>query len=159
VQETGGTSRKIPLHNTINLGILSFPYLNLVAANSDSLTEVSLVGTVKIKDDTAYDIGVQQNFPKSFDPSGALTGLCKTDYFFDTTTGLLLKTADMTHPDHTMNQDFLHEMEYGNYVNVKGINLPGLIREKIIGQTIWELQLDDFKFNTGLSDQDFSLDR
>jgi hypothetical protein len=48
VQEPGGTSRKIPLHNTINLGILSFPHLNLVAANSDSLTEVSLVGTVKI---------------------------------------------------------------------------------------------------------------
>jgi len=125
VQEPGGDSHPISLHNTINLGILSFPHLNLLAALSDSLTDVSLVGTVKIQDYTAYDVRVQRNFPKSFDPVGALTELCKTDYFIDSTTRLLLKTVDMTHPDRTMNQDFLHELEFDNYMTVKGLTKGG----------------------------------
>jgi hypothetical protein len=157
VQEPEGSSSTIPLHNTINLGILSFPHLNLLAAISDSLTEISLKGISKIQDNSAYQVNVQRRFPKSFDPSGQISKLCKTEYFIDVTTGLILKTVDMTHPVRTMNQDYLHELEYGKYVTVEGIKLPSEIREKIIGQTIWELQLDSFEFNTGLSDQDFPL--
>jgi hypothetical protein len=49
-------------------------------------------------------------------------------------------------------------MEFDDYVSVKGISLPCLIREKIIGQTLWELRLTDISFNNGLSDLLSDLD-
>jgi hypothetical protein len=156
LKNADGTVRTIPLHNSINLGILSFPHLKLLSALSDGLTTVSLLGTSTVNDRVAYQVRVQQNFPKEFDPGGALTGLCKTDYLVDAETGLILKSVDMTHPDYTMTEDFAHEMEFDNYVGVNGISLPGLIREKIIGQTVWEMRLTGFAFNAGVTDLTFT---
>jgi hypothetical protein len=35
--------------------------------------------------------------------------------------------------------------------------VPTLIREKIIGQTIWDLRLTGISLNTALTDLDFTL--
>jgi hypothetical protein len=157
LKNADGTFRAIPLHNSINLGILPFPHIKLLSALTEGLTKASLVGTSTVNDRVAYQVRVQQDFPKEFDPEGALTGLCKTDYLVDAETGLILKSVDMTHPDYTMTEDFAHELEFDNYVGVNGISLPGLIREKIIGQTVWELRLTDFAFNAGVTNLTFAL--
>ena len=157
-ERAGRDSQRIPLHNTITLGIISFPHVNLLTALSDALTKVSLVGTATVNDHPTYQVRVQRDLPAEFDPVGMVAGLCKTDYFVDVTTGLLLKTLDMTHPEYTLAEDFAHEMEFDDYVSVKGISLPCLIREKIIGQTLWELRLTDISFNNGLSDLLSDLD-
>lgn len=63
----------------------------------------------------------------------------------------------MTHPAQTLTDNLAHEMEFENYQPLKGMNVPTLIREKIIGQTIWELRLSGIAVNTGLTDLDFVL--
>jgi hypothetical protein len=157
LKEPDGTVRQIPPHNTINLGILSFPQLNLLASLSASATEVSFIGMSTVNERNAYQIKIQRHFSKEFDSIGWITKLCNVDFFIDAATGLILKTQDMTHPDYTLTEDLSHEIEFDDYVAVKGINLPSLIREKILGQTIWEVRLMAISFDNGLSDLDFSL--
>jgi len=162
--EASGERKEIPLHNTINLGSVIFPYLNIAAALNDPLTAVSYRGLADLSTPSGkpsgrrvHQVRLQRNFSKESDPDGTVAKLCVTDYFIDPTSGLILKTLDMTHPVETLTEDLEHEIEFESYQVINGVNVPTLIREKIIGQTIWELMLSSISFNAGLTDSDFTL--
>ena len=63
----------------------------------------------------------------------------------------------MIHPQETLTESFPHEMEFGNYSVFEGVRVPTLIREKLIGQTTWEVRISSVTFNSGLTDADFDL--
>jgi hypothetical protein len=63
----------------------------------------------------------------------------------------------MTHPVETLTENYPREIEFQNYQNMNGLNVPTLVREKIAGQTTWELRLTSIAFNSGLTDFDFTL--
>jgi hypothetical protein len=152
-----GNLISLPLHNTVNLGILTFPYLSLSAALGDPLTTTLYVGLVDLAGRQAFQIRTQRNFALGIDPQGIVSGLTVTDYFVDTATNLLLKVSDMTHPEETLTRSFPHDLEFENYTQTNGANFPMLVREKIDGQTIWELHLSAVTFNGGLTDSDFVI--
>lgn len=157
LKEAAGSLKEIPLHNTINVGILTYPYLSLAAALNDPLTLVSYVGAESLAGRQVHRVRVQRRFPQETDPDGTLARLCTTDYFVDAQTYLVTKTLDMTHSDDDLREDFTREIEFENYAVIQGVNIPTLVREKIIGQTVWELRLTNISFNTGLTDLDFGL--
>ena len=157
LKEADGTLKPIPLHNTINIGVLSFPYLTIAAALNDPLTLVTYIGTATMNGRQVNQVRMQRNFSSTQDPDGMLASLCISEYFVDAQTNLVVKTRDMTHPEETLTEDLTHEIELGNYVPVSGVQVPMLIGEKIIGQIIWELRLMNVSFNTGLTDADFTV--
>jgi hypothetical protein len=157
IKETDGSLVPVAGHNAVNLGVSTFPYFDILAALSDPLTVVSYVGLMGLNGRRVHQVRVQRRFPQEADPQGTASKLCTRDYFIDPLTGLLLKTLDMTHPPETLTEDLTHEIELGNYVPMQGVMVPTLVREKIIGQTIWELRLASVAFNAGLTDVDFLL--
>ncbi len=157
LKEVSGKISQIPYHNTVNVGILSFPYPTIAAALNDPLTLVSYVGLVTIVGRQANQIRLQRRFPTVTDPKGMLSKLTVTDYFVDAQTSLIVKSTDMTHPVETAGRSYRRDIELQNYTNIGGVNVPTLVREKITGQTIWELRLSNVSFNTGLTDLDFAL--
>lgn len=157
LQETDGKLTEIPYHNTVNLDVLTFPYLSVATKLSDPATTASTVGVVDLNGRKAYQIRVQRNFPKEADPDGVLAKLTITDYFVDPATNLLVKTVDSTHPVESLTESYPHEIDFENYAPVSGVSVPTLVREKVGGQTVWELRLSSISFNTGLSDLDFTL--
>jgi hypothetical protein len=158
LKNTDGSVTNIPYHNTINAGMLTFPYLTIEARLGDPLTAFVDTGLATGDSGSAlHQIRVQQRFPATIDPQGILTSLCVTDYFVDPATGLIVKTVDQTHSPNNMNQSCTHEVDFENYRAVNGVNVPFLVREKVCGNTIWELQLASISFNVGLSDPNFVL--
>ncbi len=157
LKEADSAVKEIPLHNVMNVGVLTFPYLNVQAALNDPLTEVKYVGLAEVAGHQAHQVRVVRHFPPETDPDGTIAKLCTTDYFGEPVTYLVLKTLDMTHPNETLIEDLLHEVEFENYAPADGVMVPMLIREKIIGQTIWELRLTGVVFNAGLMDATFAL--
>lgn len=157
VKGTDGAINQIALHNTINLGVLTFPYLTLSSKLNDPSTAISMVGAVNLSGRQAYQIRLQRSFSKDADPDGTMAQLCTTDYFIDTLTNLVVKTVDMTHPEETFTRSYLHEIELQNHQTVNGVIVPLLVREKIDGQMVWQLSLSAISFNNGLTDLDFVI--
>ena len=157
IKEPGGEVRPIPLHNAINMDTMTFPYLDFATTIQDPRAVVTSLGAESLMETPAQKVRIQKTFPSDQDPDGTLANLCRRDYFFDSGSGLLLKTLDWTHPAETLTEDYLHEMEYGNYATFQGVRVPTLIREKVIGQTTWELQISNTTFNDALTDMEFVI--
>ncbi len=156
-KDTSGTVKPIPYHNTVNVGILTFPFPGIIARLNDPLTSITYVGLVQLAARQTHQVRVRRQFGATTDPNGTLSNLTVTDYFVDAQTYLLVKVTDMTHPVGTLTRSYQHDIELENYTNIGGVNVPMLVREKITGQTIWELRLSSVSFNTGLTDADFAL--
>ena len=154
-KDVTGAISDIPLHNTVNVGVLSFPYTRVLAALNDPTTSVSYVGLAQLADGAAQQVRLQRRFPESQDPRGILSELTITDLFVNIQSGLIEKISDMTHPLDNLTRAIAHDLEFGSYQTVAGIEVPMAITEKILGQVIWSLEIGNMAFNTGLTDTTF----
>ena len=158
VKDTSGVITPIPYHDTVNVGVLSFPYLVIAADLADPTLVASYVGLVDNAQGGQFQqVRVQHQSTPDQDPGGYLAKLRVIDYFVDPVTGLVAKTVDMTHPYADLAQNYSHEVDFQNYATINGIHVPMMITEKITDQTLWQAQLSGISFNTGLTDQDFVL--
>ena len=159
LKDTSGSITAIPYFNTINIGILSFPYAGITARLADPLTAISDLGLVNSNSSTTqlHQVHVQRAFPSVQDPNGALAGWCVTDYFLDPQTSLVMQVVDQTRAVGDPTQSFAHEIDLGTYTVVNGVNVPMTVSESVEGQTIWQVQLSSISFNVGLTDADFAL--
>lgn len=155
IKEPNSDARAIPIHNSINMDIMTFPYLDLATSLNDPQTGVKDLGTDTFQGIPVRKVRVQKVLSSAQDPEGTLAKLCAREYFIDSGSGLLMGTLDMIHPEETLTEDYPHEMLFENYVNFQGVMVPTLIREKVIGQTTWELQISNATFNNGLTDANF----
>ena len=93
----------------------------------------------KVNGEDAYKIVVTK-------PSGHVSG-----EYYSIKSGLLLKEEGKV---KAAGQEIEQSIEYGNYSEVKGIQLPGTMTQAVMGQG-FELVLSNYKVNEGVSDQDF----
>ncbi len=158
LKDTSGTVTTIPYFNTVNISLLSFPYLGISARLGDPLSTIRDMGLVTTSSGSQlHQIRVQRGFPPGQDPNEALAGFCISDYFLDPQTSLVMEVIDQTHAVGDPTQSFAHEIDLGNYTAVNGVNVPMTVSENVDGLTIWQLQLTSVSFNVGLTDADFIL--
>lgn len=156
-KEEDGRYSDIPVHNTVSRGGSSFPYLPIAAALSDSTMTISYVGLVASGTQRAHQVRIVKNFPAHQDPTGLMSRLSQTDYFVDSQTNLVIKTADAVHPRQTATWDYPRETLFESYRTFNGVAVPTLVREKIAGQTTWEFRLAGISFNPTLNDSEFTI--
>ncbi len=152
-----GKLADIPAQNAWAGSIPAIPYPSIAAALADPAVAFTYLGLEDAGGRQFYRIRVSPNVPPETDPRGIMKQLSWIDYFVDVQTYLVAKTADLTHPKETITESYLHEIELEEYTAMGGIAVPVLIREKVGGQTTWELRLSTVVFNPNLSDADFSL--
>jgi outer membrane lipoprotein-sorting protein len=152
--ELDGTRSKIPYYNAINFGLLSWRLPFIVKALTDSSASISQKGLTQTKGGTAYQIHIQNT--DSSIPDAFVANLKSMDYFFDSTTYVLIKTVDSNYSTTNTVQAYEHALMYSDYRNV-GVMIPFSITELINNQQTWTVQLDSINFNVGLSDTDFKL--
>jgi hypothetical protein len=158
LREVTGKISEIPYHNTVNVGILTFPYSAIATALRDPLTSVAYVGLVEISGRQAHQVRLARHLSPSQDPADRLSRLMIADYFVDAASSLLVQVSDKTHPVESSLKDYPHEIELADYRNINGVNIPLRVQERFMGQLIWELRLTEVTFSAGLTDSDFSLD-
>jgi hypothetical protein len=152
-----GKLTAIPAHNTVTAGILTLPYPSIDAQLADAGVTISYVGLINESGGTMHQVRVDRKFPAGADPDGLLAALYRTDYFIDARSLLVIRVEDTTHPVESMSETYPHAIEFEDYTLQGGIAVPGLVREKVAGQTTWEFRLSSINFNPNLQDGDFSL--
>jgi hypothetical protein len=158
LKDSSGKVNSIPGHNALDIGVLTFPFPTILARLNNSATTVTDMGLAT--DDTGaqlHQVRIQTVFSAQADPDGDLGKLTVMDCFVDPTTKLLAKTVDSTHPVENELVSYPREVDYVDYQILNGVNVPTTVREKVGGQTVWELHVSSISFNTGLTDSDFVL--
>jgi len=159
LKDTGGNVIPIPFHNTINVGVLSFPFFPILARLNDpgvAFTDLGM-GPNPSGSGQLHLIQTQKQFAAKADPAAVLSNLTTTVFYLDATTNLPVGISDSTHPVETATKNYPHWVYYGNYTSVGGVQVPMLIREAVGGQTVWELRLSSIQFNAGLTDANFTM--
>jgi hypothetical protein len=70
-----------------------------------------------------------------------------TDLYFDGTTHLLVKSANVIHINDAGNNDFLREITYDDYRSVGNVMIPFRYIQTLNGQNQWTLQLSEVQLN------------
>lgn len=150
--------KQLAFHNTIDEGMPILPSLTLAAWLADPLTVARDLGLVRQEDGRRLrGVRLERHFTPAVDPDASLAKLCVTEYYLDPATGLVAKTINQTHPEQTFTRSYAHGIDLEKYEETDGVRVPTLVREKVDGQTIWELRLDRVTFNGGLAEADFAI--
>ncbi len=151
---TDGSTKSIAYHNTLNTGSMTWPIAKINAALMDPTTTIVDLGVVQFGSSQARKIGIQQYVQ----PDDSFSKLTRREYFFDSSSYLLLRVQDIVHPEDDMvNGSVQRVLDFGNYQVSNGLLVPFAIRQSIAGQQIWAIQLNSIVFNSGLADSDFQL--
>lgn len=73
-----------------------------------------------------------------------------TDFYFDPTSHLLVKSANTIHINGAGNNDFLREITYGDYRQVGSSLIPFRYTQTLNGQQQWVLQLSEVQLDPTL---------
>lgn len=133
----------------------TFPFFRILSALQDTSWSISSVETVEYSGQKAYDITLQRVYTRGSDPSGFKSRATKADFVIDPNTFLVLSVRDRAYSRDGDPGDAPHEMQFSNYHSFNGVLVPSSITELIGGQQTVTIQLNQFTFNSGLTDSDF----
>ncbi|GGG75796.1 hypothetical protein GCM10011585_18320 [Edaphobacter dinghuensis] len=80
-----------------------------------------------------------------------------TDFYFDPTSHLLIKSANSIRIDGAGNADFLRVISYDDYRSVQGSMVPFRFTQTLNGQKQWTLQLSTVQLNPALETSSFEF--
>jgi hypothetical protein len=157
VREPSGKKSTIPFSNACNLGSLTLPYVQLLAAINDTSESVLLLSPLTVGGQQVYDIRLRQNFARQDNPTGDLSKASVKDYLISQTTYTIVATQDTQYSNDAPWHSFKHELVFSDNRTVNGLLLPYAITETIEGQKTWAIQLSSISLNTGLTDSTFQF--
>jgi hypothetical protein len=92
-------------------------------------------------------------------PSGSpsLAHLSQMDFFLDAATLLPAAATFNIHPDNDAGRDFPIEVQFSDYRNVNGVQIPFHVQKFLNNGLILDLQFSSAAVNTGLSPTEFAV--
>ena len=90
-------------------------------------------------------------------PSALGVGTMVRNWYFDSSTYLLVRIETALRPQSSDQEMYLHRFDFSDYRTVGSLTLPFKITESLGGQALWTTRLDSYSFNTGLTRSDFYL--
>ncbi len=156
IKDFSGRTTAIPFSGATNLGSLTFPYLGMAAALSDTSMSLSISSQL-VGEKQVYDVRIQKNFAFKEDPTGEFSRVSVKHYIIDAVTFALVETQDIAFPSEAPRTGFQHEIIFSDYRQSNGMLVPFSITEKIAEQETWTVQLQSITFNAGLTSGTFQL--
>lgn len=157
VKEANGQTSKIVYENAVNLGALSVPYFELLAAVNDASFVVTFLGQVTVEGRSVYDIRIQKTFSANDDPTRDLTQLSTKDFLFDPQTYSIVGTEVVAFDNENSLHRFQRLILFSDYRQANGVLVPFSVKEKVSGQETWAIQFSAVTFNNGISASVFQL--
>jgi hypothetical protein len=153
--EDGTVSQVLGL-SFISPSSLILPYIQLVQALKDRTFSIEFRGPTTIDGNSAYDIQVRRGFAL---PDGTIrtTEIGALDVFIDAASSHIIMTRDEARPPRNSAEGPPHEMRFADYRSINNLLVPFAVSESIGGQGTWQIQLNNFSFNSGLTDSSFAF--
>ena len=152
---TGGTELSSP-HNCLTDPVWFFPALGSLSARPNVV--LSYVGRETRNGSTLQHIRSYVYMPSLSTLSSAIQQLSRMDFYLDCATHLPVATVCNTHPDNAAESNVAVEIDFGNYQQIDGVQVPMNIQRFVQGALLADISLDTASFNTGLSSSMFAID-
>ena len=158
----------ISRENAINLGNLTYPVGHVMAALTDSATDVSFVGIEKRADRSIYRLRVKG--PLGLVSRAQLGGPVVKELLIDALTFDIVSIEDLPMPTRNAKRRSASRspanaeqhsdppsraIAFSDFRVVKGVRLPFSVSTKLLGQETMSIRLDKVTFNSDLSAQSF----
>jgi hypothetical protein len=146
------------IHNCwINAGWF-FPALSFLANTSDSTLIFSYIGQETRNGESVQHVRIYRYLTTQSAATTSLTQQVSTaDYYLDSTSLLPSAVTFNSHPDDDATTNIAIEVDFSNYQNVGGVQVPMHIQKYISGGIALDVTLTSSVFNSGLSDSLFAV--
>jgi hypothetical protein len=152
---TGGTKLSSP-HNGLADPVWFFPALGSLSARPNEV--LSYVGSDTRNGSVVQHIRSYLYIPSSAALRPAIQQLSGMDFYLDSVTHLPVATVFNTHPDNAGDSNTAVEIDFRNYQQIDGVQVPMHIRRFVQGTLLADISLETALFNTGLSMSTFEID-
>jgi hypothetical protein len=152
-----GSPEPIGRHNLAVLEGITLPVQRVLALTSGKSHSVSLTGSRTIEGKEVLCVRVVKI--ASDHKEAALQGRPQIgiDILIDPETFAIVAVEDSIYPNTQTRDVFAHQVIYGDYRSVSGMQVPFSVREQISGQLTWGLQLESFELDENIADSEFSV--
>jgi len=146
-----GVAHSIAYHNLVtDSGLLPLFTIASILSNTNSV--VTLIGPETRNGQSVIHLTAVQQFPLLTRDSAALQQrLSKMDIYLDAATNLPASFVYNTHPDNNALLDIAVEIQFSDYRNVSGSQIPFHIQKFLNNSLLLDLQFQYAALNTGLT--------
>jgi hypothetical protein len=144
------------LHNCLADPVWFFPALGSLSARPNEI--LSYVGWETRNGSAVQHIRSYVYMPSPSTRSSAIQQLRGMDFYLDSATHLPVATVFNTHSDNAADSNIAIEIDFQNYRQIDGVQVPMHIRRFVQGRLLADISLDTASFNTGLSLSTFAID-
>jgi len=152
-----GVAHPIAFHNLLAEPAWFFPTFAIARRLSSGYTVTDL-GPSTHNGQQVEHISVSQNSASPSPPSvPSFQHLTQVDFYLDSATLLPAAISFNTHPDNNGLADIPVEVDFSDYRNVSGAQIPFHIQKFLNNSLLLDLQIQNAVLNTGLSASSFSI--
>ena len=146
-------SKGYPEHNCLTDAAWFFPALSSLSQTMNANFVFKYLGQAQHNGINAQHIQVFQVIP-GFTTAQNLSAM---DFYLDPVSFLPLSIDFNMHPDVDMNTNIPAEINFANYQQVNGVQVPFRIQRMLNGGVVLDITVSSAAFNTGLTDTLFTL--
>jgi hypothetical protein len=151
-------SHPIAFHNLLSEPAWFFPAFAIARRLSGSGYVATYIGHETHNGQPVEHISVSQTSSNPDAPGAAtLQHLTQVDYFLDSSTLLPAAISFNTHPDNNALLDLPVEVQFSDYRAVNGAQVPFHVQKFLNNTLLFDFQVQNVTFNTGLTASSFSL--
>ena len=151
-----GRTTALPFHSGANRGSLTLPILRLASSANSSKFRISYIERVTREGRDVYHVRAEKtSLPRDADKS--IAQLETTEYFIDCKSFLIVRVEDVMHPPENMEVSQFHAIDYSDFRDVDGVQVPFSVVEHIGNAQTWSLELTEVSLNSGLTRSDIEF--
>jgi hypothetical protein len=153
-----GTQHAISNHNLFTDSSWFFSAFTLTRTASSQVVVATYIGQETLNGQPVLHISVSQP-PSNVSEQTAtlLQHLTQMDFFLDPTSHLPVALSFSIHPDNDAGLDIPVQIQFSDYRNIGGIQVPFHVQKFINNSLALDLQIQSAVLNSGLSASSFSL--
>lgn len=149
-----GTSHALALHNCMTDAAWFFPALSILSQLSNANLIATYVGPETRAGANVYHIQLSIQSPG--DTTGMPQRLSAEDVYLNASTYLPVAVLFNTHPDNDALTNIAVEVDFENYQQVNGVEIPFQVQMLLNGSLFLEATVESAVLNSGLPQSDFT---
>jgi len=152
------TWHSIASHNCWTDAVWFFPALSALATVGNPGVQFTYIGQETRNGSAVQHIRVSRQVASKSAAATQLIGhLSTSDFYLDSASLLPVAVAFSVHPDNNASLDIPVEIQFSDYRNVNGMEIPYRIRKLIQNNPSLDIAVSAVTANSGLPDSDFAV--
>lgn len=152
---TDGVSHAIPMHNCMTDAGWFAPQLSVLSQLSDPSVAVLYVGQESRGGTIVQHLHFEAPQSSSVDPTGLIRRLTAEEVYLDASSFLPVAISFKTHPDNDAGTDIPVEIDFSNYTQVNGAQIPFHVQKFLNGSLFLDMVIQSAVLNSGIPQSAF----